>query len=120
MAWILLALTALVVFAVNVYAVTSEADDRIPTVFSTRRRRVAYHSFNFPYLISPLQRKNPPRFLAALQKLSVHPKKMRASQNYRGIPMAILKGNVMPKEAVRYSEGLASGNEMRIAAGAAI
>lgn len=36
------------------------------------------------------------------KELSVQdPKNMRASQKYRGIPIAILNGNVMPKEAVR-------------------
>ena len=36
------------------------------------------------------------------------------------MPNAMLKVNVIPSEAVRYREGLASGKEMRIAAGAAM
>src|SRR5215204_3050774 len=48
------------------------------------------------------------------------PHRVLASQKYRGIPKARLKGNVIPKDAVRYNDGFASGNEMRIAAGAAM
>ena len=96
--------------------------------FSTRLGRLANPSLNIALRLSFLQKEeSPPRQLTGiiapftLEELSDQdPKKTRASQKYRGIPIAILNGNVMPKEAVRYSEGLASGKEMRIAAGAAI
>ena len=36
------------------------------------------------------------------------------------MPNAMLKGKVIPKDAVRYKDGLASGKDTRMAAGAAM